>query len=451
MELKRILAKDLRRATEKAVKLYGEDVLFVSNAKVNGQHEVIVAVDLAPESVELAADKGDAVRFGAALQQSFRELEGAATATDTVIADDEEEHTYEAPLKAKKAAVRAAPSPSATRQAEDHRDYIRGREIVDMVRDELAAIRKEFKLAQRVAAWQTETPSHSAVRPLVTALAEASIPVSLRTLLVDTVSTMDNLQEAQEALKAQLVKSIGEHWAKLPQRGVHAIAGPAGSGKTMMVARLARAAAERKGAESVAVISYCDQRAGAWSQIQMLCAQAGVDCLRANDPDTLKMLLGELGARHLVLIDTPGVEVAARAEQLVQVSPDIAIHLVLPADASGTTVKKHLLESKVEWASLMASRMDEATQPWALLQVLCDKPVPLSAASHSPSANDGCQVLTATELVSLAIRGLGLEQQLADHPHLVADELVDDINDPSVVTAAHALVARIEKSAHATS
>ncbi|MFM8464361.1 MAG: hypothetical protein ACKOA0_09725 [Burkholderiaceae bacterium] len=46
MELKRILAKDLRRATEKAVKLYGEDVLVISNAKVNGQHEVIVAVDL---------------------------------------------------------------------------------------------------------------------------------------------------------------------------------------------------------------------------------------------------------------------------------------------------------------------------------------------------------------------------------------------------------------------
>ncbi len=449
MELKRILAKDLRRATEKAVKLYGDDVLFVSNAKVNGQHEVIVAVDLAPESVELAADKGDAVRFGAALQQSFRELEGGATATDTVTDDDEDAHTYEAPLKAKKAAVKAAPSPS--RQAEDHRDYIRGREIVDMVRDELTAIRKEFKLAQRVAAWQTETPSHSAVRPLVTALAEASIPVSLRTLLVDTVSTMDNLQEAQDVLKAQLVKSIGEHWAKLPQRGVHAIAGPAGSGKTMMVARLARAAAERKGPESVAVISYCDQRAGAWSQIQMLCAQAGVDCLRANDADTLKMLLGELGGRTLVLIDTPGVEVAARAEQLAQASPEIAIHLVLPADASGTTVKKHLIESKVEWASLMASRMDEATQPWALLQVLCDKPVPLSAASHSPSATDGCQVLTATELVSLAIRGLGLEQHISEHQHLVADELVDDINDPSVVTAAHALVARIEKSAHATS
>ncbi len=468
MELKRILAKDLRRATEKAVKLYGEDVLFVSNAKVNGQHEVIVAVDLTADTTDPAADtvtplsrptqRSDGARFGAALQQSFRELEAGATATATIAddADDEQDDaptydapTYEAPLKARKAAVaRSAPSPA--RQAEDHRDYIRGREIVDMVRDELAAIRKEFKLAQRVAAWQGENNAHGAVRPLVTALAEASIPVSLRTLLVDTVSGMDDLQQAQDALKSQLVKSIGEHWAKLPQRGVHAIAGPAGAGKTMMVARLARAAAERKGAESVAVISYCDQRAGAWSQIQMLCAQAGVDCLRANDPDTLKMLLGELGGRTLVLIDTPGVEVAARAEQLVQASPEIAIHLVLPADASGTTVKKHLLEAKVEWASLMASRMDEATQPWALLQVLCEKPVPLSAASHSPSAADGCQVLTAAELVSLAIRGLGLEQYQTQS-QLVADELVDEITDPSVVTAAHALVARIEKSAHAAS
>lgn len=455
MELKRILAKDLRRATEKAVKLYGEDVLFVSNAKVNGQHEVIFAVDLAPEPMDLAADQGNGVRFGAALQQSFRELDGGATATDAsgAIDDDEDdEPTYEAPVKAQaraRSAANALPAPTS-QQAADHRDYIRGREIVDMVRDELAAIRKEFKLARNVASWQSDNSTHPAVRPLVSALAEASIPVSLRTLLVDSVSGMENLQEAEDALKSQLVKSIGEHWAKLPQRGVHAIAGPAGAGKTMMVARLARAAAERKGAESVAVISWCDQRAGAWSQIQMLCAQAGVDCLRANDPETLKMLLAELGGRHLVLIDTPGVEVAARAEQLAQISPDIAIHLVLPADASGTTVRKHLVESKIHWASLMASRMDEATQPWALLQILCEKAVPLSAASHSPSANDGCQVLTATELVVLAIRGLGLEQQVAQQ-QLIADELVDEITDPSVLTAAHALVARIEKSAHATS
>jgi flagellar biosynthesis GTPase FlhF len=420
MELKRILAKDIRRATEKAVALYGKDVLFVSNAKVNGMTEVIVAVDVAPETLLETSDLGDAQRFEQVLKQSFKEVENGATASlapEIII--------------------------PTQKNAEDQRDYIRGREIVDMVRDELSAIRKEFKLAQRVASWQSESSTKSAVRPLVTALAEASIPVSLRTLLVDHISDMDNLDQATEALRAHLIESLGEHWAKLPQRGIHAIAGPSGSGKTMMVARLARAAAERNGPESVAVISYCDQRAGAWSQIQMLCAQSGIDCLRATDAETLKMLLSELGNRKLVLIDTPGIEVVAKIDQIAACAQDLACHLVLPADASGTTVRKHLVDTKINWHSLMVSRMDEATQPWALLQLLCEKSVPLSAASHSPSATESCQILTATELVSLAIRGLGLS---ADE---TANEPVEAEPDHSVVTAAQALVARIEKSAHA--
>ena len=448
MELKRIIAKDLRRATEKAVKLYGEDVLVISNAKVNGQHEVIVAVDLGAEpahedspwlQANRSTDDGDTKLFQTALRESVREQKELSD-------DIEDDVTYDSVLRQR---AQAESSNSTTdRRAADHRDYIRGREIVDLVRDELAAIRKEFKMAQRINAWQTESPSRSAVKPLVAALAEASIPVSLRTLLVDHVSAMDDLAQAKQSLHAHLSKSMGEHWAKLPQRGVHAITGPAGAGKTMMVARLARTAAERKGPESVAVISYADQRAGAWSQIQMLCAQAGVDCLRANDPETLKILLGELGQRHLVLIDTPGVEVFTRIEQIRSCSSDIACHLLLPADAAGTTVRKYLVDAPNPWHSLMASRLDEATQPWALIQVLCDKPVPLSAASHSPLATEGCTVLTANELVTLAIRGLSVEMSL------VADELIDDsgieVTDPSVMTAAQALVARLEKSAHAS-
>jgi len=57
-------------------------------------------------------------------------------------------------------------------------------------------------------------------------------------------------------------------------------------------------------------------------------------------------------------------------------------------------------------------------------------------------------VLTANELVTLAIRGLAIEMPL------VADELVDHhgnaVADPTVMTAKQALVARIEKTAHAS-
>jgi len=44
MELKRILAKDARQANEKAVALYGQDVLVISSCQVRGQTELIVAV-----------------------------------------------------------------------------------------------------------------------------------------------------------------------------------------------------------------------------------------------------------------------------------------------------------------------------------------------------------------------------------------------------------------------
>ncbi len=432
MELKRILAKDIRRATEKAVALYGKDVLFVSNARVNGMTEVIVAVEVMPDAPLELSSRGTGAQFHAALTQSFKSLENGATATA-------------APYIEEPAELEAEADEEATPLA-NQRDYIRGREIVDMVRDELTAIRKEFKLAQRVAMWQNDSTASAAIRPLTAALAEAGIPVSLRTLLVDHISDMDDLQQAMTALQSHLANSIGEHRAKLPQSGIHAIAGPAGAGKTLMVARLAKAAAARKGADSVAVISYSDQRAGAWSQIQMLCAQSGVDCLRAADADTLRMLLSELGTKKLILIDTPGVEVAAKLNEIIGCATDLACHLILPADASSTTVRKYLLDPQLHWNSLMLSRMDESTQPWALIQHLCEHPVALSAASHSPMTSEAAKVLSASELVALALKGLGLEALVNEQVKAAADTE----RDLTVMTAAQALVQRIEKNPHAS-
>ena len=54
MELKRILAKDMRTAQEKATALYGPDVLVISSCQVRGQTEMIVAVDI-PAIVMCAA------------------------------------------------------------------------------------------------------------------------------------------------------------------------------------------------------------------------------------------------------------------------------------------------------------------------------------------------------------------------------------------------------------
>ena len=55
MELKRIIARDSRSANEKAIQLYGNDVLIISSQRVDQQTELIVAVDVASEPLAQAA------------------------------------------------------------------------------------------------------------------------------------------------------------------------------------------------------------------------------------------------------------------------------------------------------------------------------------------------------------------------------------------------------------
>jgi len=54
MELKRILANDAKSANEKAVALYGPEVLVISSARVRGQTELIVAGDIPEMSADQA-------------------------------------------------------------------------------------------------------------------------------------------------------------------------------------------------------------------------------------------------------------------------------------------------------------------------------------------------------------------------------------------------------------
>ena len=72
MKLQRILAKDSRSANEQAIAKYGRDVLVVSNNRVNGMTELIVAVDVEPEQMPPPVmPRGAGEPFEAALRQQL--------------------------------------------------------------------------------------------------------------------------------------------------------------------------------------------------------------------------------------------------------------------------------------------------------------------------------------------------------------------------------------------
>jgi flagellar biosynthesis GTPase FlhF len=285
-------------------------------------------------------------------------------------------------------------------------------------------LRREFKLSQQVAAWQGNMPLPAALTPLRDALNDAPMPVALRALLIDSIKDFNSIQEALIALRKQLVHTVSQASVSLPERGIHVLSGPSGAGKSMMVARIAQHAAMVHGSEQIMVVSFHDQRAGAWSQTQLLCAHSGVDCVRATSAGTLKLLLEEHEGKKLILIDTPGVQMDERLADVRAIAPNVEFHAVIPADASSAVVRRVFENTDNNWDSLMISKLDESSQPWALLQYLSDHRLNVSAASRGDKSTDLIQEFNLQELVQCALDGLNMNSLASLSP---ADAAVNAI------------------------
>lgn len=413
MELKRILARDTRSATEQAMALYGKDVLIISNHRVGGQTELVIALEV--ETVEMEASEEEV--------QVTEETVAETKASDAAGFEDHLANALLAPIRAAAiqtdaSAMSAAP---AMTLAEQTRENERGREIVSLVIEELSALRQEIRMNQQVSAWETQQQWPEHLQALVNNLCEAPVPSALRTLLLSGLKEQKNLSDARTSLQQQLLCNLKSKSQQFVLSGVHALAGSSGAGKTLMTVRWAQHAARLMGSHRVAVVSYQDERAGAWSQIQQLSAQAEVDCYRAANAEALGQLLKELSSKQLVLIDTSGVQMTDRLTEILAVDPDCQLHAVLPVDASSVTLKRVLTDPSLAWNSLLLTKFDESSAPWPLIQFLSNDPsnLTLSMGSESDKLSAGVLTLSPEVLVDLAIARCLPEFKPAETPEKI--------------------------------
>jgi len=437
MELKRILARDTRSATEKAMAMFGPDVLIISNNRVEGQTELIVAMDVAEASPEEFLDENESslnakesVTVSVAAIDAARRISSTPSSLNSPFSD----HLHQL-LQPGSRTLQTETEPVAMVSTEQlltqGRDQVRSQEIVSLVREELAALRQEFRLSQQTASWQMNQywPAH--IQPLIQAMTEAGVPTSLRALLQEGLREQPTLDRALDSIRTQLAHNLERPQEGFPNRGIHVMAGLSGSGKTLMVAKAAQQAAMHYGAEYVAVVSYHDMRAGAWSQTQMLCAQLGVDCFRASNPETLKLLVNELSSRRLILIDTPGVQMTERLAEIVQICPQAGLHAVVPADSSGVSLSRIMSKSKLPWQSLMISKLDESNSPWPLIQFLIADGAQcmVSAGGGSDKISDGLKSSGLQKLINIAIDNL---QPISD---AFEDDGLEEATKPATLDA----------------
>ncbi len=415
MELQRVLANDTRKAMEKVYELYGEDAMVVSNKKAQNQTELIVAIDLATQAMDALGDSpledapirrealGDKPNFDSVLESQVYGGLGVATAP-TKTAKISPIAAAQTRIKPFEQGIEIGPNFAATKQApesnQDESGNMRAREIVDMVKQELASMRKEFKLSQQVDAWSGTLAVSDEMRPLIEAFNETGMPVALRALMTDIINKHTDMISALTEIAAFIGDGI-KHIELLDNMpGVHLIAGSSGSGKSLMTGRLCKQMAMQYGDQEVAMISYNDTRFGAWNQFQLIGTQAGVDTFRANNLNTLEQLLGELDSRTVVIIDTPGVDLENNLATLTKILPQARKHLVVAADASEASLKRHLQNSDLVWDSVMLSRLETQVYPWPIINALMTSELPLSVAAAEPSIVD----------LAVPMSGIGLAQ-----------------------------------------
>ncbi|MDG1486192.1 MAG: hypothetical protein P8Q25_07655 [Porticoccaceae bacterium] len=426
MELQRVLAADSRSAMEQVVELYGNDALVVSNKKANNQTEIIVAIDLASQASaaldELQAPRleepqprvalGNMPSFDDVMESQIFKSTAADQADSPMpmdfAADLIDSFTDDTNLLFKEELDRQALLEQSTvnnRIAED-RDNLKAREIVDLVKQELAAMRNEFKLAQQLDAWSGTHCVADEMRPLVEAFNETGMPIGLRALVTDIINQNVDMAQALTAIAEALGSNVNSINLLDNMQGIHVIAGSSGSGKTLMVGRLAKQAALNYGEHQVAIISFNDGRFGAWNQSQLVGSQAGVETFRANSPEMLEQLLQELDSRKLIIIDTPGEDVETHSSSLLNLLPDAQAHLVVAADASEASVKRYIRPEGIEWSSVMLSRLETGVYPWALINTLLNRDTPVSVAAAEPSIIDPAITITGHALAQHALAHL---------------------------------------------
>ena len=396
MELQRILAKDSRTAMEKVHTLYGKDALIVSNKRTRDKTELIVAVDLVHDSESVLNEiqiKGEHRKIVSAKHSSNFDqvMESKIFKTSQDMDLEETNATF--------LSVSSESSKVEIDVAVEERDKLKAREIVDLVKQELAVMRREFKLSQQLEAWTGTHAVAQEMRPLVEALNETGMPIPLRTLVTDIINQNHTMTDVLDSITEALGENL-EHTEVLNEMaGLHILAGSSGSGKTLMATRIARQKAIEYGENAVAIISFSDPRFGAWSQSLLLSTQAGVEVYRANSLDALDQLLIELDDRKLLLIDTAGINTEGTINMLATHLPMAQKHLVIAADASEGSANKYLRKALGRWDSVMLSRLEQGTFPWPVVNALLNNKAPLSLASASPSALESALPITGPALI----------------------------------------------------
>lgn len=358
MKIRRFQGKDSRSAMTKVREDLGADAMILSNKSVNGQVEIVAALDF--DDADLCAVEVASAPF----------LEAAALGTGDVD----------------------------------------GLTLSDLQR-ELGNLRGmlEGKLSQ--VAWRETAGRPSAKAALHNRLVRLGLSRALCGVIADLMPAQGNVEEYWHRALEMLASKIAvmESDSLINNGGIVALMGSTGVGKTTTVAKLAARFVLRYGCKEIALITTDCYRIGGQEQLQTFADYLGISMVVATDGQQLKSALDQLTPRKLILIDTAGmsqrdVRLHEQFTTLNSVGHDIDTYVVLSATAQQRALHEVVnVFGKNTLAGAMITKVDESVGLGGVLDVVIKNRLKLAYISEGQKVPEDISPADVRSVIKLAV------------------------------------------------
>ena len=400
MKIKRFVAADMRQAMREVREEQGPEAVILSTRRMEDGIEVIAAIDYDEALMR------EASRHGAPAEET------------TPVEKKDEALPPKLPVAASEPVARAsrrsaAPVAVAVEPPGMRPLMEQAAQDTAQLRSELGSMREMLEMQLSSLAWNDLERRQPLRARVLREMTRLGIEADVARALVDELPDQINAEQARYLPLGMLSRHLAVSGRGLADndRGVTALVGPTGVGKTTTIAKLAARAVMRHGADQVALVSTDHYRIGAAAQLEHYGRLLGVRVYPAYDAESLRKVLEMLRSRHTVLIDTAGVAGSdPRLNQQVEIladASDLRACLVLAANAQSQSlddaVRAYL---PLKPHACILTKLDEAPNLGGALSVLIRHRLPLDYTTDGQRVPEDIATADARVLVCRAAQSL---------------------------------------------
>jgi flagellar biosynthesis protein FlhF len=394
MKIQRYVAKDMRSCLSQVREALGPDAVILSSGRVGDEVEVVAAIDFDSQRATIEAE----APARAAPVAQLRPAESAVRNVDF-------RQTTGQPQQ-KRASSQLSPQITA-----DFPEAPARAGAESSLADEVKGMRRMLEAQLATLTWNDMSRRSPLQAAMLKELARLGLSNELSGSLSRKIPQNLDFSAARRFALATIARTVqvtGDRW--LEEGGRVAFAGPAGAGKTTLIAKLAARWVLRHGPRRIALVSADAVRIGAHEQMHMLGRLLGVTAHTVYDIAELPELLAALSGNKLVLIDTAGAsprdpELARRLRLLTQMQSDkLESTIVLPASTQSGTIDEVISRFAVaQPSSVCITRIDEAVSLGGILSALVRTKLPAAYMSDGQRVPEDLAPARAHTLVARAV------------------------------------------------